>query len=325
MHPLAALDKQLGRAHNEAQAGARPRTVARVATLYLRSADDAFDLDATLADGSTPLHVVIDSGLRAVVNASVDGVDVAMLVHANAGFLAMLTHHALYRINGRRVGKEVDFGLGHDLELSRSGRGHTELRMLEVAGAQTPDPRIEVFDLPTVNWDGMLGLDWLASTGAVVDFGRARLAVPADAGARTALLAELDGRAGAVPLTRDLATGRFLCGLSLDGDAGSVSRFVASTVGDTTIDIACARRHGIEPGEQIGEEHGPGGAVVPAYRARRPVTFSVGGIALATITPEIHDIYAYSGNPRPDEGELVDGCLGADLLAARSGVIDFGV
>ncbi len=300
-------------------------TVARVATLYLRSADDRPDVDSPLPARSVALRFVVDSGRRAVVDASVDGVDVRMLVHANAGFLAMLTHDTAFRINGRRVVKESDFGLGHDLELSPSGRGHIRVRTLEVADALIVDARIEVFDLPTVNWDGMLGLAWLASTGAVVDFGRARLSIPIDGNARAALLPEVDAGVSAVPLTRDPETGRFLCALSLNGDPDSCSRFVASTVGETILDIECARRHGIERGEQVGEEHGPGGAVVLAHRASRPVTFSAGGIELTTITPEISDIYAYSDTARPEGSEIVAGYLGADLLAARRGVIDFGV
>jgi hypothetical protein len=296
-----------------------------VATLYLRSADRGLDPVDTTARHSTELRFVIDSGPRAVVKAAIDGVDVSMLMHANAGFLAMLTHDALYRITGRRVRKEMDFGLGHDLELSPAGRGHVEVGVLDVASALTHNQRIEVFDLPTDNWEGMLGLDWLASTGAIVDFGRARLAVPVDAADRATILGDTADGAGAdvVPLTRDAASGRFLCALTLDGNLRSVSRFVASTVGDTIIDIECARRHGIAVGRQIGEEHGPGGSVVAAYRAARPVTFSADGVRLATITPEISDIYAYGDNPRPDS-EPVAGYLGADLLSARRGVIDFG-
>lgn len=132
----------------------------------MRAADDRLDVNGTPPARSAALRFVIDSGVRAVVDATIDGLDVRMLVHANAGFVAMLTHATVYRISGRRVSKEVDFGLGHDLELSPSGRGHIQLRVLDVAGARTYDPRVEVFDLPTLNWDGMLGLDWLAPAAA---------------------------------------------------------------------------------------------------------------------------------------------------------------
>src|SRR3954467_711045 len=76
---------------------------------------------------STPIHFVVDSGWRPVVMATVDDVEVSMLLHANAGFVAMLTHDALLRVAGRRVSKEREFGLGHDLQLSSSGRGHTRV------------------------------------------------------------------------------------------------------------------------------------------------------------------------------------------------------
>ena len=186
------------------------------------------------------------------------------------------------------------------------------------------DQRIEVFDLPTENWWGMLGVDWLARSGAVVDFGRAQLFVPAAGGERESLQPQAAGGEDPVPLDRDAQTGRFGCPLSIEPAGRTVGRFVVSTCAGTTLDIEYARRHGIGFGAPVDEEHGPGGAVVATYRAADPVTLCSRGAPLVTVRPEIYDIYAYGQNARPAGHGLIAGYLGADVLAAHRGVVDFG-
>jgi hypothetical protein len=280
-------------------------------------------LPAASGRQQAPMRFVVDSGLRPLVTAFVDDVELTMLVHANAGFVAMLTHGALLHVAGRRVAKERDFGLGPDLRLSSAGRGHTQVDSLVVAGNRLSDVRVEVFDLPTTNWTGMLGVDWLAATGAVVDFG-----APAALSCRwhdepVARPEDLDDRGRAVGLDRDTVTGRFTCELSIAPDTAR-GRFVVSTVAETTLDIDFARAHGLELGEQVDEEHGPGGAVVAVYRPSEPVTLFTGGRSFASTTPMVYDLYAYSDTPRPAGPDVVCGYLGADLLVAHAGVIDFG-
>src|SRR5580765_5583079 len=151
------------------------------------------------------MWVVVDSGPRPIVEAVVEGVRVPMHVHANAGFTVMLTHDALRRINGTSVAKETDFGLDHDLHVSRLGRGSTVLNSLEVAGARLVDVPCAVFQLPTTNWEGMLGVDWLEATGPVVDFGTRTLAFP-DSEAR----ARLTAGSGRVKLELDTELRRYV-------------------------------------------------------------------------------------------------------------------
>lgn len=268
---------------------------------------------------------VVESGLRGIVVAMIDGVQLPMLVHANAGFTAMVTHAALHRINGRQVAKEQEFGLDHDLQLSTSGRGHTRVNTLEVAGSVLADCRLEVFDLPTVNWEGMLGTEWLAQVGAVVDFGGSRLSIPADPAERRALLP--DDRARAVrsaPLEREARTGRFHCSLALDDAGRTAAPFVASTVAETTLDAAYATAHDVPLGVSLEPEHGPGGAVVPVSRTRAPLTLFAQGRPFTTVSPVVYDLYAYAQTSRPEDASATAGYLGADVLRAQAGVIDFG-
>jgi hypothetical protein len=227
-----------------------------------------------------------------------------MLVHANAGFTVMLTHDALLRVTGRAVEKETEFGLGHDLQMSPRGRGSTTLRSLEVAGVELTDVPCAVFDLPTTNWEGMLGVDWLAATRPVVDFGSHTLSF-----AR----AHRDGER--LQILFDESLGRYVAELPVDGEPAT---FVVNTVADTTLDLGFARNRGYDLVEEVAVEHGPAGAVVLVYRTARPVALGpFGGRELS-----VHDTYAYSGAERPVSG--VAGYLGADLLLASRAVIDFG-
>jgi hypothetical protein len=186
--------------------------------------------------------------------------------------------------------------------------------------------RLEVFDLPTTNWEGMLGVDWLAACGAVVDFGHARLTVPGEAAQQTAGSSSYPGFSSCqrVELDRDGTTGRFTCRLSIESAGESPSRFVVNTVAETSLDVGYARLHGIDLGEPVGEEHGPTGAVVPVYRPKKPVTISAGDQLLAVVRPTIYDIYAYGDTPRPAAPLCLAGYLGADVLLERRAVIDFG-
>jgi hypothetical protein len=261
---------------------------------------------------SVTLRFVEDSGPRGVLDATVDGVTVPMLVHANAGFTVMLTHDALRRVNGTSVAKESDYGLGHDLRLSELGRGTTTLASLEVGGFQMTDVACSVFQLPTVNWDGMLGVGWLAAARPVVDFGSRTLSVPSAAQRRA-----LDSEPVRFELRRDVASGRYVADLTVEGTLATV---VVSTVAETILDLEFAQRSEIELTAALGAEHGPGGAVVPVRHTAHPVTFA----GIGSVVAQVDDTYAYSDRDRPSVVDQIAGYLGADLLLAAGALLDFG-
>jgi hypothetical protein len=265
---------------------------------------------------SVPLRFVVDSGPRGVVEAAVDGVPVPMLVHANAGFTVMLTHDAVQRVTGRTVDKESDYGLGHDLRVSERGRGSTVLASLEVAGARISDVRCAVFDLPTTNWEGMLGVEWLDAVRPVVDFGSRVLSIPPP-GTRP-VGASGDAR---IPFGLDERLGRYVVELLVGGAAAP---FVVSTVAETTLDLGFAHERGLGLTGPIGLEHGPGGAVVPVHRTQQPISLAHAGVRLATLELPVYDTYAYRDEKRPANGTAVAGYLGADVLLATRAVADFG-
>jgi hypothetical protein len=269
------------------------------------------------------IGLVDDSGPRGVIDVEVEDVVVPMLVHANAGFTVMLTHDALATVNGTRVEKESEFGLGADLRVSELGRGRTTLRSLTVADTRLTDVPCEVFQLPTTNWAGMLGVGWLAAVKPIVDLAHRRLYLPTSPErAETARL--LGARATSVPLSLDQESGRFVCSASVDASGATVATFVASTVAETVLDIEFARRCGIEFGSVVGEQHGPAGAVIANHRTAQPVSFYSAGAMIATLTPEVYDVYAYSGAERPSVRDAIAGYLGADLLLTAGAVLDFG-
>jgi hypothetical protein len=264
------------------------------------------------------MWVVVDSGPRPIVEALVEGVRVPMHVHANAGFTVMLTHDALRRVNGTSVAKETEFGLDHDLHVSRLGRGSTVLSSLEVAGVRLTDVACAVFQLPTTNWEGMLGVDWLEATGPVVDFGALTLAFP-DSEARARFSAE-SGRVE-LELELDSELRRYVGDFRLDGEPAT---FVVSTAGGTILDLGYARERGLDLTPPIGEDHGPSGAVVPVFETANPVRLEGPNGALTTASLQVHDIHAYRGVERPADGPAIAGYLGADVLLANNAALDFG-
>lgn len=235
-----------------------------------------------------------------------------MLVHANAGFTVMLTHDALQRVTGRKVEKESEFGLGHDLRVSARGRGSTVLRSLDVAGSSMADVPCAVFDLPTTNWEGMLGVGWLDAVRPVVDFGSRRLS------SRAAPIADAADR---IEFALDETRGRYVAELGVDGEPAT---FVVSTVADTTLDLGFVRDRGLELTEPTGVEHGPAGAVVSVHRTARPVSLGHPGGLLAELALTVYDTYAYRGEERPEGAQAVAGYLGADVLLASRAILDFG-
>ena len=240
-----------------------------------------------------PLRVVTDSGPRGIVAAEVDGAVVPMLVHANAGFTMMLTHGAHRRISGLEVEKNSDYGLGHDLQVSDLGRGEARIGALTVAGHVLRDVRCEVFELPTVHWQGMLGVGWLTDAAPLVDLAGGRLAVPTVT-ERGDFRERLPSAVRRVPMTYSTSSRSFLVDASLD-ESATPTQFVASTVAATVLDLDYARRCHLDLVRLDEDEHGPDGAVVANHRTRRPVTIYAAGVPVATITPHVHDIYAYRG------------------------------
>src|SRR5262249_46455713 len=153
---------------------------------------------------------------------------------------------------------------GHDLRVSERGRGSTVLRSLDVAGTCLTDVPSAVFDLPTTNWEGMLGVGWLDAVQPVVDFGSRVLSVPSSS------------TRGAIPGDRvefalEETLGRYVVELLVDG---APATFVVSTVADTTLDLGFARSRGLQLSESTGVEHGPAGAVVPVHRTIHPVVIA---------------------------------------------------
>lgn len=258
-----------------------------------------------------PLRFVVDSGPRGIVDALVDGNSVPMLVHANAGFTVMLTHDALRRVTGRTVEKESEFGLGHDLRVSPRGRGSTELGTLDVAGARLTNVPCAVFDLPTTNWEGMLGVGWLDAVRPVVDFGSRVLSLAQPAAGDDA---------STVSFALDETLGRYVVDLLVDDEPAT---FVVSTVAGTTLDLGFARSRGIQLAEPEDEEHGPTGAVVPVRRTLRPVSLAEPSGPIVETTPQVYDTYAYRGEERPPGNAGIAGYLGADALLDAAAILDF--
>ncbi|MGH3496174.1 MAG: hypothetical protein ACRDP1_01740 [Nocardioidaceae bacterium] len=283
--------------------------------------------EAVPARHHTPFTLAAGYEPRPLVRARVDGVELSMHVHANAGMLAMITHDAAYRVSGRRIEKEQEFGLGPDLRVSADGRGHLDVASLDVAGHLFPHPRLDVFNLVTNPWDGMLGLGWLHQVGAIVDFGARGVYVPEHAGEAERIVGALaaDRTLVRLPLLRHAGTGRYRAQLSTGSPGTAPATFVVSTVAFCVLDSEHARRNRIPAGASGETEHGPSGTSVATHHAASPVALRAGDIGLGTTVPEIYDIYAYADVPRPaDPAEQVAGYVGADYLLQHRAVLDFG-
>jgi len=262
------------------------------------------------------------SGIRPFVEITMNGKPFQMMVHANATLYAMTTHANADMIGLSGLGKQSDYGISSEGNRSDLGRTSATLESLRVGDHEATNVRLSVFEVPQdPKIDGMLGINWLRSQRAIVDYDAYRVGTAKTAADSTAVDGELLKRGYiAHKMTWDPVAQRY----SVQGALGGVPmRLAISTVAESMLDSIFAQAHGIQLGPVVDQEGGPKGSLVDSRITKYQLQLAVDGQQTAPVQPLSFDPYAYSSVPRPEKTDF-DASLGADFMLANQAVIDFG-
>lgn len=269
-----------------------------------------------------PITFRQDSGTRPFIPVLMNGKPFLLMVHSNASFYVQTTHANAASIGLTNLGKEANYGIVKDGQVSSLGKTTATLTSLRVGTKEAKDVRLSVFEIPqTVETNGMLGIGWLRDQKVIVDYDEYRVGLPDSVEASEAEDKELLAR-GYVghKMTADPKTHtRFVMG-KVDGHA---IRLCVSTVAETVVDSEWAKANNVELGPVIDQQGGPAGALVNEYIAKHALSYTVDGQTLPPTQPHSWDLFGYSSTKRSDESHD-EGYIGADFMLANQAVIDFG-
>ncbi len=269
-----------------------------------------------------PITFRQDSGTRPFVPVLMNGKPFLLMVHSNAGFYVQTTHANAASVGLTNLGKEADYGIVKDGEVSPLGRTTATLDSLKVGTKEAKDVRLSVFEIPqTVETHGMLGTGWLRDQKVIVDFDRYRIGLPDSLAASEEEDKRLLAR-GYVghKMTRDPKGNTWFVMGKVDGHP---IRLCVSTVAEAVIDIEWAKANGVELGPVIDQQGGPAGALVDEYIVKHVLSYTIDGQKVAPAQPVSWDLFGYSSAQREAEPHD-EGFIGADFMLANQAVIDFG-
>lgn len=262
------------------------------------------------------------SGTRPFIPVLMNGKPFLLMVHSNAGFYVQTTHENAASIGLMNLGKEANYGIVKDGQVSSLGRTTATLASLRVGTKDAKDVRLSVFEIPqTVENNGMLGIGWLRDQKVIVDYDEYRVGLPDSVEASEAedkgLLAR--GYVGH-KMTADPKTHTWFVMGKVDGHA---IRLCVSTVAETVVDSEWAKANNVELGPVIDQQGGPAGALVNEYIAKHVLSYTVDGQNVPPTQPHSWDLFGYSSTKRNVEPHD-EGYIGADFMLANQAVIDFG-
>lgn len=264
------------------------------------------------------------SGIRPYVHVKLNGQPLLLMVHANAGFNAMITHANAKKADVRDLHPKDQFGITSVGVKSTLGRDTATADTFTVGGSTIRRMPIQIFEIPQAPpVDGMAGIGWLKEAKVMVDYKRDRLAIPAtnaDAAKERRRLTT-EGYI-AIPMTWDATADRYFVNPKVNGVIG---RFNVSTVAQVVLDERFARARKIPLSAPIDTFGGPTGTTGDVRETADHYVLELAGEALIAPKARAYDIYAYDAETRPaNTAEEVVGYLGCDFMRANGAVIDFG-
>lgn len=274
-------------------------------------------------DKSIPFQMVVNSGNRPSVKASINGFPVTLDVHSNAGFYMQISHKAADK---GKIGNLVHvdtYGISSTGNVSSLGRDTAFVDKLTVGNVTFTNTPISIFETPSDYNHGMLGLRWITSNHAVVNFKNKTITINPTEQSSKARRKELRS-AGytAIPMQRSVKDGRYFITVTLNG---ITQPMIVSTVANNTLDVEFAKRAKIHLVSTGGTYGGPTGTTGEVFEISGPVDLKAGGISIALQQAQAEDIYAYAAQKRPtDESSQTAGMLAADFLVGNGAVVDFG-
>lgn len=284
-----------------------------LATAYVVSA--AY---AAAGDTVVPFQIEQISGSRPIVTVRVNDHDYPAIVHSNAGLFLQINHAQAAAVGATQLQHKDSYGIEAPGKVSALGRDTGVVAGLSVGGIADRDVPVSVFEKPVEVT--MLGLDWIAAHGVVVDFANAKIIAPENAESHRRLgVSLIQSGYSAHAMRRDPADGRYLVTASINGAAAEM---IVSTVVDATVDTAYAARAGLHPGRIAGAYGGPSGATGQEFESAEVAVIAIDGWRSQPRKLPIEDTYAYMKAERPADAR--GGMLGADFLIAHHAVVDFG-
>lgn len=105
------------------------------------------------------------------------------MVHAQAGFYAMITHANAAVIGLTSDENKDKYGIVGNGQVSNLGRSVENLALLEVGKDSVTNVKLLVFEVPQTEGEiqGMLGIGWLRSRKVIIDYDSGQLAIPSAA------------------------------------------------------------------------------------------------------------------------------------------------
>ncbi|MFO3704595.1 hypothetical protein ACI6Q5_06315 [Xanthomonas codiaei] len=263
------------------------------------------------------------SGMRPFVPARLNGQPVSLMVHSLASFYMQTTHANAALAGIALEGETRKFGIESEGKLSALGRQYGHASELSVGDDVARGKRVEIFEVPQnaadgKRKDGMLGSLWLNDRGAIIDYRRQRLAVPANAAVAQAFDAGL------------VKAGYSKHALHWD-DRGKLyyvlasinrvpAKMLVSTVGGDAVDVTFKDRYRLTLQARRDEQAGPAGAVVPVFDVVGPATLTLDAKRLRPSPLQAWDRNAYDSSSSESS---CHGVLASGLMFENAAVIDF--
>lgn len=275
------------------------------------------------SEQSIPFRMVVNSGNRPAVKGTINGFPMTFDVHSSASFYMQISHKAADE--GKIVGRtHVDtYGISSVGNVSSLGRDSAFVDKLTVGTAQFEKAPVSIFTTPADYNHGMLGLRWITTNRAIVDYKKKVIIVnPTNQSSQAHQKILLSSGYVALPMKRSNEDGRYYITVTINGVSQPM---VVSTVANNTLDIEFARRAKLTIVKTKETYGGPTGTTGNVYVTQAPVSIHVGTVPLRLKQVNIFDMYAYEAKKRPAElSAQKAGALAADFLVGNGAVVDFG-
>ncbi|WP_355606948.1 hypothetical protein RZV17_02410 [Xanthomonas cannabis] len=291
----------------------------------LQAAPAAVSTDAAVAAPLqwTRLTIRQSSGVRAFVPARLNGQPFSLMLHSLASFYMQTTHANAARAGIALEGEKRTFGIESEGKVSALGRQYGHANEISVGNDVARNKRVEIFEVlqnaaDGKLKDGMLGSLWLHDRGAIIDYGRRQLAVPASAAAAQAFDAGLVKAGYSQHAMHWDDQGKlYYVRASINGVP---AKMLVSTVAGDAVDATLKDRYRLTLKVRPDQQAGPAGAVVPVFDVVGPTTLTVDGTHLRPAPLQAWDRNAYDSSQAESR---YDGVLASGLMFKNDAVIDF--
>jgi hypothetical protein len=232
--------------------------------------------------------------------------------------------HQVADIGKIKERKHVDsFGISAPGKISPLGRDSAFVDRFTIGKKVFNHVPVSIFETPSPDTEGMLGLRWLTTNQVVLDFQKKKAIV--NPNSQSTLIRHeswLQHGYVAIPMKRAATDGRYLITVTVNGVSQPM---IISTIAENTFDSVFAKRAQIALTKPVGSYGGPAGTTGLVYKTGNPVSITVNNYSFLVESASVEDTYAYMANKRPEDASVArGGMLATDFLLANGAIVDFG-